>query len=292
MASGPFRSTDRSTFGSILPEALLHHQDIKLENTFFGEPIGTSSYGRVCIADFGVSSILTPTGPENKASLQDEGTQIWIAPECRVSDMARGRFDEPFIPKHYTNRRTVIGSHRITPSVNAWPIGAMMWVLTTGRDISELDRIVLNIDERAYWAYKSHTILPIRTGADPEYSPELLELIRDCLKLNPTTRPCPAELRRRAEGGMDWRMQFEIEQFMRDPDLIGRPLTLYCKANEIQSQPLGDANYILDGVFWRRVIDDQIWLPPEWDHCGLPTPLMTGRRLSTGPITFARILKT
>ena len=260
LETGPWRSLETDDFGMVREGAFLHHM---LDNTFFGGKVECMDYARVCIADFGVSKILDKNDRENKAYLHNGGTPLWRVPECRADQQAMKLFVKPFLDKkkHYVSRSTRVGEHKLTPAVNVWPVGAMVWTLITGRDIRELDDVVYNIFERGFWRNEPHTISEIEL---PQYSTELLGLIRACLKLDPSARPQPAELRELARQGWERQCAIELEHHRQDPVGTETRLKVWYDKNEIQSQPLGDANYYLDKRFWNEFMENQIWLPADW----------------------------
>jgi len=67
---------------------------------------------------------------------------------------------------------------------NIWPLGAIMYELVT----------LVRVDDN--WSHISGTPA-INTQRDPEYSSKLLDLIEQCLEIDPEDRPSLTELRRK-----------------------------------------------------------------------------------------------
>jgi len=103
-----------------------------------------------------------------------------------------------------------------------------------------------------------HGCPPITTNKTPEYSSHLLDLIRDCLNVDPSERPTFHQLhvatRRHARMTMD-----QLAWMLNAPDEPCEEERLYYRDNEINTMPTG--NYIPSRVHEQLRRESGFWNP-------------------------------
>ena len=98
------------------------------------------------------------------------------------SDEARSRFP------------TIEQDENFWSPTNVWGIGMVMWELMHVHEWPETENVQYRID--------GNIIKEIRTGKTPEYSRELRDLVRDCLKAVPDARPELQVIKERIDAAM------------------------------------------------------------------------------------------
>ncbi|OAP58717.1 hypothetical protein AYL99_07807 [Fonsecaea erecta] len=271
-SAGPFRSLKFNNFGETTPGQYLLHNDIKTENIFLGRnpgrQEGTAYYPVPKIGDFGLA--VTTNANEltrNTAQLIQQGTQCWKAPEQRIHHMQDWRnyyFSEDVNPRFPSNRSTSL--HRVRHEANVWAIGAVLWNLMTMDEIEVLsDKVddILLCEGPAWMSFDGTNVLnDVDSEISNRYSPELIELIQECLSLRPGDRPPPDRLIRDIES-MHQSFAREQASFPHRQD-SPRPMVAF-DPKEINAYPDGGANFSKQGRFWDDFADHLLWGPEELD---------------------------
>ena len=265
LETGKFRQLDEKHFGEETAGHYIIHKDIKPQNIFLGQtPVnGPNDYPAPKMADFGLARLCEPGSKTSGCRYNTAGTALWLPPEVQYREQGekttnyffRDKSTPPFHKKDV---------HRIKPAANIWAVAAIMYTFVTSNDIEVLHWRIKYILSSDRPLYGDHIILPIVTGRNPEYSEELLNLIRDCLKIVPESRPDITELKTRVKHGMHCSAGREKALHKADPGGTTGRLKVYLSKNEINDVPHGDAGFILDSHFWERFVAHLIWLPTEW----------------------------
>lgn len=126
--------------------------------------------------------------------------------------------------------------YRFDPSHNTWGIGKIMWEMLTLKDGDILNFEMRQLSEADYWgSMQEEAIAEIRTTREPEYSHELRELIRQCLRISPRLRPSPREL-----FDATLRSLTRMAEAAPDPnDGFPRGSRVFFMGNEINDMPIG-----------------------------------------------------
>ncbi|KAL8676114.1 MAG: hypothetical protein Q9186_007337 [Xanthomendoza sp. 1 TL-2023] len=159
------------------------HRDIKLENIFLAAPKGydvdgTPIYPTAKLGDFGLAIATGEDDDQNPLRLREIGTPGYRAPEQKQPQEAQVNFPEDereFVPQAVNWEWPRLG----TPT-NIWGVGVCIYKLLLLTD--------------AYFdlqkAYEEKTgLAKLETHRTPEYSRALLNLVYDCLKIDPNRRP-------------------------------------------------------------------------------------------------------
>ena len=81
-----------------------------------------------------------------------------------------------------------------------------MWEMLTLRDYTDLNNDIRTLTEEEYWGrIGEEAIDEIETTRDPEYSEELRQLIRQCLRISSQNRPTAHELYLATSRGLERR---------------------------------------------------------------------------------------
>lgn len=291
MTDGPFRSLQSRDSGVELADGYLIHRDIKTENgeiptphrsllltpsVFLGRRIEhgilTDIYPIPKVADFGLATFVSPTDRDgNRARDMQGGTWLWKPPETRTSNMShKWRFADQ--PAGDTDPDERI----ITTQANLFSLAATIWTFMTGSEIEELSTM---INGRLASLSPSHfeyldPLEPITKNGSvsgDEYSAELRHLIRDCLKLSPTSRPHPIQFWTRVRKGLKNCIAGETAKNKNNPTLSDARLQVYYRANEINDVSSGTANFDLDTKFWQRFVQATLFIPEDWGVLLPPT---------------------
>lgn len=138
----------------------------------------------------------------------------------------------------YSNRK-VDSAH------NIWGFGLTMYELLTHESARTFSERLDAMTEEDYIAWGNHSIPPLRTHREPEYTYALRQLVRRCLNLRPGLRPTAREIlevtgpmvehygdqvgKTRGGGGSFFQQSTRTYQLPK----------LYFKENEINHMPLG-----------------------------------------------------
>lgn len=165
--------------------------------------------------------------------------------------------------------------HRIRPEANIWAVGAVMWSLTTLGEIEGLSSAVDDIlagtrgyAHRAFCASDHGDVVAAAgfAGLPPavteRYSPDLLALIRACLRLRPSDRPPPDRLVQEVEARLCACMERETERLAHTHDRTSLVVALH--DNEINALPDGGQAFHKHRFFWRDFADHLLWMPRNW----------------------------
>ncbi|KAI9877553.1 MAG: hypothetical protein M1830_003601, partial [Pleopsidium flavum] len=242
MYFGPgYRTSDKSW-----TDFEIVHRDIKPGNIFLGDEttpgsstIRASHYPTAKIGDFGLAVITFPDDENNPLAFRGSGTRGYLAPEQE----SKHNVLNP--PSWFAQ-----GRDKLLWWTNVWAIGAVMYELTT---LHRAARVLFNRPDPS-----GHGCPPISTGKSPEYSSHLLDLIRDCLVLDPSERPTLRQLdlvtRRHA------RMTRDALAYLRTaPNEPIEEERLYYRDNEINEMPPGD--YIPSRIHERLRRESGFWNP-------------------------------
>jgi hypothetical protein len=121
---------------------------------------------------------------------------------------------------------------------NVWAFGKLMYDLMTLSWPDELDGKMdrETTEEEYYHSLHQHAIREITTGKNPDYSPSLRQLIRECLHIEIGKRPTPLELLTRTTIGFS-----EAVRSRRFQTNQSRGPRVYYMGHEINHMPRGDA---------------------------------------------------
>jgi len=185
--------------------------------------------------------------------------------------------DSTFYPFHgMTDSRSSIkkafarldrASLQVDIQSSIWPIGAVMYQLATLDEADVLDDVVEDILAENRQEYEDGGIIDHVTTqqeADREYSDDLRELIRDCLKLRPKDRPTPTELTSRTMRGLQACFDREANLAKVTNGASEARLHVMSAENSINQLREGRYHFDRDDAFWRRFVRDLMWVPGEW----------------------------
>ncbi|KAL8708182.1 MAG: hypothetical protein Q9225_007644 [Loekoesia sp. 1 TL-2023] len=171
------------------------HRDIKPENIFLAATCGYDEdgipiYPTTRLGDFGLTIATGDEDPRNPSELKGAGTNGYRAPEQKFPSnpprtFAKG-YQEGTVEDEITD-----DSPEFSSKTNVWGVGACIYKLIWLTDVwyDRYRRIKEN----------KETIPEIVTTRRPEYSKQLRDLVRECLRFWPSTRPSWHRLLRRIE---------------------------------------------------------------------------------------------
>ncbi len=142
------------------------------------------------------------------------------------------------------------GSDQILSHTNVWAIGAVMYELTT---LHRLARVAFNRP-----GPNGHGCPEIITNKNPEYSQELLDLIRHCLKVDTCDRVDLATLLFTTRRWIRATNR-ELARQRTDPNVPCEGERLYYKDNEINEMSPG--NYIPSRLHQQLQAESGFWNP-------------------------------
>lgn len=178
-------------------ERFILHLDIKPDNIFIMERERLHHQSRklpllplIQLGDFGLAAVTTLTDRTNPDELQS-GTPIYKPPEA--PDIHKRLFDDGW--QRFVHRR----KQKFMETHNVWCIGKTMFDLMTHEDPGFIHQTLMKVMEADYYSARGfplsqHFTGPIETIKDKEYSLELLDLVRECLRPNMYLRPVSAFL--------------------------------------------------------------------------------------------------
>jgi hypothetical protein len=92
---------------------------------------------------------------------------------------------------------------QLEPRSNVWPIGMIIYLLMTLTDIHDWIKKTEPFLEADFICSGQHVTGPIRTDRQPEYSEQLRDLVRECLRPAIAKRPSVTQLVTRTRVGME-----------------------------------------------------------------------------------------
>lgn len=124
--------------------------------------------------------------------------------------------------------------YQFGPAHNIWAIGFIMWEMLTLRDFADLGEEIERLTERQYWGLlQEEAILEVETTQVPEYSDDLLVLIRECLRISPQRRPTASDIFERTKKAL-----VDSNQTVQQGDQPSKNGTrLYYRGHEINDMP-------------------------------------------------------
>jgi len=169
--------------------------------------------------------------------------------------------------------------HKILSKANIWAVGAVMWSLTSLGEIQTLsnqtDAILMGI----FPLDGVNILQEFEVSVTRNYSPQLLGMIKKCLRMRTQDRPTAEDLFREVFLLRQECLEKETERANRTGDW--QPLYLWCTPDELNELGSGDAiSDDKDSTFWETFAERLIWV-----HQGscLPCPPSAPERLSMNP---------
>ncbi|KAI7905190.1 kinase-like domain-containing protein [Cokeromyces recurvatus] len=142
-------------------EVKVCHKDLKLENILLDQD------GRAKLCDFGLAIYQQP-------SITTHINTIPLSPECVQDDLDCAAGSLAYAaPEQIKSKRAIA-----CPSTDIWSLGVILYALITGR-LPFADEFELRLQQK---------ILEGQYEMPTTISPELQDLIRNCLSVNPDTR--------------------------------------------------------------------------------------------------------
>ncbi|ERF73546.1 hypothetical protein EPUS_08753 [Endocarpon pusillum Z07020] len=299
------------------------HFDLKPENIVLGDPpdpnpVHFSNYPVAKMADFGLARSTNHLDRSNPAYYRGLGTPGYLPPEqegqtAHWKNRPYGKDRRRQAPPNLNARRRrswciqmemrdPTPGYHFDPTHNTHCIGKIMFELLTLRGSDRTRSEIEALTEKQYWnEFELHGIEEIRTTRQPEYSYELRNLVRSCLKTAPATRPTHGQL---------WQTTFdELESRVKaveDPatGLKNGPRVFYM-GNEINDMPIGqqdlpsdqDIPFTKKSFYANREIkyqDPELepLLGGRWDpqlqrhHGEIPSPIRGGRKRRWEPEAY------
>ena len=180
------------------PGSFLLHLDAKADNVLLSTPLNyhyLEKYPVAKVADWGLAQLTSRKDPSNSSHHYRLGTQIWHPPEqwnynhyCeRWKADLFGKLDRPYSIAH-----------------TLWQFAAVVYSMATLSEDNEI------LDDRLGWL-ESQELLAHETGyrlmnrrsnLENHYSQTLLNLLDDCLRLQPERRPSPVRVKYDIESAM------------------------------------------------------------------------------------------
>lgn len=109
-----------------------------------------------------------------------------------------------------------------------------------------------------------------------EYSSGLRELVRDCLKFEPSFRPSLDEAQSRIRKGMRKHFKQLIDQCGDDQAAWEAATKVWCRDNEIRNVPPGPYRWYLPPHFFNEWTHREKWNDPDWGPCVIPSTHPSG----------------
>ncbi|KAF7512951.1 hypothetical protein GJ744_012054 [Endocarpon pusillum] len=262
LAAGEFHKIGEAS-GPVTNSYVVHF-DLKPENIVLGDPadpnpVHFSNYPVAKMADFGLARLTNHLDPYNPVYYRGLGTPGYLPPEqegqtahWHVRPDGKDRRREA--PPHLKGRRRrswclrreksdLTPGYHFDPTHNTYCVGKIMFELLTLRGSDRTKSEIEGLTEHQYWhEFERNAIEEIRTARQPEYSYELRNLIRCCLKTAPATRPTHRELWQITGNELRSRVQA-----VEDPatGLKNGPRVFYM-GNEINDMPIGQQDLSSD----------------------------------------------
>ena len=180
------------------PNSFLLHFDAKTDNVLLSTPLNyhyLERYPVAKVADWGLAQLTNKKDPSNSARYYKFGTQIWQPPEQwnynRYCEAWRadifGKRDRPYSIAH-----------------TLWQFAAIVYSMATLSEHNEdLDGQFSWVEDRESLSREvGYRFMPRTTSLEAHYSESLLNLLDDCLRLQPERRPSPTRVKYDVELAM------------------------------------------------------------------------------------------
>ncbi len=113
---------------------------------------------------------------------------------------------------------------------NTWCVGKIMYEMLTLAPRDSVNEAIAQVTEAQYWGpMREESMDEIETQREPEYSHDLRNLIRRCLRISPRRRPTPEQLHSAIEN--------HFSRMSRGGLRNGR--RVFYQGNEINDMPIG-----------------------------------------------------
>ncbi|KAL8950393.1 MAG: hypothetical protein Q9222_003573 [Ikaeria aurantiellina] len=163
---------------------------------------GIPSYPTTKLADFGYAITTGKDDPNNPKGYKYTGTPGYRAAEQKLPRQEQADLEEK--DKNKKTGRSFIKDYTIEPQINnEWPkLGSHTNVWGVGACIYKLIHLT-DADYQYEEPKEGESIPEITTHRNPEYSPQLRTLVRQCLRFDPATRPSLGKLRKATTAARD-----------------------------------------------------------------------------------------
>lgn len=156
--------------------------------------------------------------------------------------------------------RTRNPGYKFRSAHNIWVIGKIMWeLLTLKTDVDLNKEIYLMTEELYYGEMQEEAIREIQTNRKPDFSSDLRQLIRECLRIDPNRRPSPRDLYEVTK-----RQLRDRANEVRDDDTgLKKGRRVFYMGNEINDMPVGSPADISYPYVLFEQARDQRFIDPE-----------------------------